>query len=138
MTTLPEHIAGLIRQGRKIEAIKLIREETGVGLAEAKSAVEQLSRDRAFDEPVAMSPEQTDAEVRRLAYAGQKVQAVKLLREQSGLGLKEAVEQVERLPVDPAMAARGARARLVVVVVMALAVLVGLVAVFLGIVVGGG
>ena len=43
MEPLPEHIADLIRQGRKIEAIKLIREETGVGLKEAKDAVERLS-----------------------------------------------------------------------------------------------
>ena len=28
---LPEHIADLIQQGRTLEAIKLIQEETGVG-----------------------------------------------------------------------------------------------------------
>ena len=34
-----------IRQNRKIEAIKLMREKTGLGLAEAKDAVEALERD---------------------------------------------------------------------------------------------
>ncbi len=39
-----EEILDLIRQNRKIEAIKLMREKTGLGLAEAKDAVEELER----------------------------------------------------------------------------------------------
>jgi hypothetical protein len=34
----------LLRAGQKIRAIKLYREKTGVGLAEAKNAVEPLGR----------------------------------------------------------------------------------------------
>src|SRR5690349_4130205 len=33
-----------LEQGRKIQAIKLYREQTGVGLKEAKDAVEELAR----------------------------------------------------------------------------------------------
>ena len=33
----------ILRQGRKIQAIKLYREQTGAGLKEAKDAVEQLA-----------------------------------------------------------------------------------------------
>jgi hypothetical protein len=33
-----------LRYGRKIEAIKIMREETGMGLAEAKDAVEAMER----------------------------------------------------------------------------------------------
>lgn len=40
-----DEILDLIRQNRKIEAIKLMREKTGLGLAEAKDAVEALERD---------------------------------------------------------------------------------------------
>jgi hypothetical protein len=40
---LPE-IMELLRQGKKIEAIKLYRETTGAGLAEAKSRVEGIER----------------------------------------------------------------------------------------------
>ena len=39
-----EEIAEQIRAGRKIEAIKLMREATGLGLKEAKEAVEDLER----------------------------------------------------------------------------------------------
>ncbi|MDN3353393.1 ribosomal protein L7/L12 [Actinomadura sp. DC4] len=35
-----------IEQGRKIQAIKLYREQTGAGLAEAKEAVETMARER--------------------------------------------------------------------------------------------
>jgi ribosomal protein L7/L12 len=35
-----------LEQGRKIQAIKLYREQTGVGLKEAKDAVEELARQR--------------------------------------------------------------------------------------------
>jgi ribosomal protein L7/L12 len=36
--------AGLVRAGNKIEAIRVYRELTGAGLAEAKAAVERLER----------------------------------------------------------------------------------------------
>lgn len=39
-----EAIRELIRQNRKIDAIKLMREKTGLGLAEAKDAVEALEQ----------------------------------------------------------------------------------------------
>jgi hypothetical protein len=39
-----EEIRALIRADRKIEAIKLVRERTGLGLAEAKDAVEALEQ----------------------------------------------------------------------------------------------
>ena len=38
----PDDIIMLVRQGRKIEAIKLYREKTGVGLKEAKDAVDRM------------------------------------------------------------------------------------------------
>jgi ribosomal protein L7/L12 len=47
--TLPDfgpvlsEVAELVRQNRKIEAIKLYREMTGVGLKEAKEVVDRLS-----------------------------------------------------------------------------------------------
>lgn len=37
-----EDLRTLMRNGRKIEAIKLYREQSGVGLAEAKAFVESL------------------------------------------------------------------------------------------------
>lgn len=39
----PEGVADLLREGRKIEAIKAYRRATGAGLAEAKAAVERIA-----------------------------------------------------------------------------------------------
>jgi ribosomal protein L7/L12 len=98
-------IADLIREGRKIEAIKLLRESTGIGLKQAKEEVERLSKEMSGQ---ASSPAISDAggpgpsgalskEVVDLARQGKKIQAIKLLREQTGIGLKEAKEQVEEV-----------------------------------------
>lgn len=38
----PPEVVRLALAGRKIQAIKLLREETGLGLAEAKQVVEQI------------------------------------------------------------------------------------------------
>ena len=39
-----EEVAALVRAGKKLEAIKRYREQTGMGLAEAKAAVDALAR----------------------------------------------------------------------------------------------
>jgi ribosomal protein L7/L12 len=41
-TTASSRVQELARQGDKIQAIKAYREETGVGLAEAKAVVDRL------------------------------------------------------------------------------------------------
>ena len=43
-SNVSREIAEPVRQGQKIEAIKLYRQSTGVGLKEAKDAVEELQR----------------------------------------------------------------------------------------------
>ena len=45
VTELQEQIEALIRQGRKIEAIKRLREQAGMGLGEAKRLREALGRE---------------------------------------------------------------------------------------------
>ena len=47
--------AALLRAGRKIEAIKSVRERTGVGLKEAKDAVDLLERQLGLERVSAMS-----------------------------------------------------------------------------------
>lgn len=45
-TNAEGEIVSLLEQGRKIEAIKLYRERTGISLKEAKEAVEEIGRQR--------------------------------------------------------------------------------------------
>jgi hypothetical protein len=43
-TTIPPDAVAALHRGNKIEAIKLVREEQGIGLKEAKDRVEQFLR----------------------------------------------------------------------------------------------
>lgn len=47
-------------------------------------------------EPSGLLPH-VDAEVRRLVLEGQKIRAIKVVRENTGLGLKEAKDLVDRM-----------------------------------------
>ncbi len=87
--------------GNKIEAIKLLREATGLGLAEAKSLLEAVPR-------VSLAgPGETEASlpgnVQAALAQGNKIEAIRLLREATGLGLKDAKDRID------AAVARGRR-----------------------------
>lgn len=121
-----KEVRELIQAGQQIEAIKAYREITGVGLAQAKDAVEaieagrplvvmqstivagrQASVDAAPASPFGSSAEVMD-EVKRLLREGNKIEAIRIHREYFNLGLKEskdAVEAVEsQLAFEPAPA----------------------------------
>jgi ribosomal protein L7/L12 len=108
-----ERVVGEIDAGRKIEAIKLVRERTQLGLADAKALVDALA---AGDDGVdldlsrrSVEQEQEDlaavlvddpelaAQLVVEIAAGRKIEAIKLLRERTGLGLKEAKDAIEAL-----------------------------------------
>jgi ribosomal protein L7/L12 len=89
-------LRALLAEGRKIEAIKRYREATGAGLAEAKEAVEALERGEAM--PTTQSADSAlETEIISLLEAGRKVEAIKLYRERTGTGLKEAKDAVEAI-----------------------------------------
>jgi len=93
-------IRALIDGGNKIAAIKRVRELTGLGLKEAKDYVESWQQTGAA--PVLavgadLPPSANLGEVYRLALQGQKIQAIKLYRELTGAGLKEAKDYVDAL-----------------------------------------
>ena len=49
---LPSDVVAAIAQGRKIEAIKILRESTGLGLANAKVLVERAWRTHGPEKPI--------------------------------------------------------------------------------------
>lgn len=93
-----QQLAELVRQGRKIEAIKLVREQTGCGLAEAKAAVEKLERGEPLEvaAPAAVDGDLSDT-IRALVRAGRMIDAIKLYRERTGAGLKDAKDAVDAI-----------------------------------------
>ncbi len=100
---LEEQVSSLARAGNKIEAIKRYREATGVGLKEAKDAVEALARGEplmaaaqpAWSAPAA--PTDLEAEIRALTLEGNKLAAIARYRAATGLSLLEAKNAVEAL-----------------------------------------
>lgn len=98
----PEVLAAWDR-GDKIDAIRLLRQETGLGLKEAKEALESgaYSVDRGTPGSFHGVPANAAAE----AAKGNLIEAIKLTRESTGLGLKEAKALVESHPRSSARSA---------------------------------
>jgi ribosomal protein L7/L12 len=121
-----ERIAELIEQGRKIEAIKLLRERTGIGLAEAKAQIEQLTAEAADQTPpaerIGLDTPGLPEDVLSLARAGRTIEAIGLLRERTGMGLKEAKERIEAEVGRPQVA----NARVMILAVLLAVFLMGL------------
>ena len=102
-----EEIASLLQAGKKINAIKAYREVTGASLAEAKDAVERLDiairmngtmvvADTLMEVAQQGMPVNMDVqsklltEMAYLVSKGQHIQAIKLYRERTGMGLLDA------------------------------------------------
>lgn len=94
-----EEVRTLAASGQTIAAIKRYRDLTGTGLAEAKRHVEALRRDEPLEQEAQGLPlsEALDEDIRTIATFGSKIEAIKRVRELSGVGLKEAKEYVESL-----------------------------------------
>ena len=84
----------LLHQGQKIEAIKVYREHSGASLHEAKQFVESLA---VGERPPAPGVDvDLESQVLELCRTN-KINAIKLYRERTGVGLKEAKDAVESL-----------------------------------------
>lgn len=93
-----DDVRDFVRAGRKIEAIKRYRELTGVGLKEAKDAVEMPDfAPLPSPPPVPGENDPRMSEVRALATSGRKIDAIRLYRELTGRGLKESKDAVDRM-----------------------------------------
>ncbi|WP_158616683.1 ribosomal protein L7/L12 [Corallococcus sp. CA054B] len=93
-------LAELIQAGQTINAIKLYRELYGVGLKEAKDAVEAMRDGRApmaLPERRELSDSDADDAIARAIRDNDLIQAIKLYRAQHGVGLKEAKDAVEAM-----------------------------------------
>jgi ribosomal protein L7/L12 len=95
-------IQGLVAQGKKIHAIKLVRELTGLGLKESKDYVDRLPNMPPLAEFVAnpkpsVPTAAVEQEIRQLLTQRQKIEAIKRVRELTGMSLREAKDYVESL-----------------------------------------
>jgi ribosomal protein L7/L12 len=117
---LEHQVRSLLDQGQKIAAVKLYKDQTGVGLAEAKAAVEALEAGIGQPSTPTEMRDDLEAELLRLLGDGQKIQAVKLYKDQMGVSLLEAKQAVESLAARHGLETqRGGCLGVVVVVVLA-------------------
>lgn len=91
---LPADVHNALQRGDKIEAIRLLRETTGLGLKEAKAAVEAgtlaTATARAIEPSAAFPPAVIAA-----LQGRRKIEAIKRLREHAGIGLKDAKDAID-------------------------------------------
>ncbi len=94
-----DRIRSMLKDNRRTEAVRLYMEQTGAGLKEATQAIDQIQRQpptQVLNTPAGPFAVDLD-EIERLIHSGQKLNAIKLLREQTKLGLKEAKDAVDAL-----------------------------------------
>jgi ribosomal protein L7/L12 len=106
---LTGHLRDLVAQNKRIHAIKLLRERTGMGLKDAKNAVEALAAGYPVRHPALMTPPAPPAapaaqpqadlatRVRHLKESGQTERAVFLVRGETGMNHDEATLFVNSL-----------------------------------------
>lgn len=92
----------LVMQGNKLAAIKLLRDELQIGLAQAKQAADriELGEDpRLEDQPLRAAPvgQGNAADIVAAIQSGNKIQAIKIFRERFGVELKEAKDAVDAI-----------------------------------------
>ncbi len=128
-----EQVRAHLHAGRKVEAIRIYREMSGLGLAEAKAAVEAMEQGgglpagrtaRGLPEPDA---DEIEREVRRALREGTKIQAIRRYREMTGADLKDSKDAVDLIEARfrahyPEYAARPARSGCLGAVAIVLAV----------------
>ena len=85
-----------LEQGQTVEAIKRLRTATGLGLKEAKDAIDRhLAGEPARPRPSIVAMAALPFAVAAALRKGDKLEAIRLMREKGGLGLKEAKDAVE-------------------------------------------
>lgn len=98
---LPADVLDALRRNNTIEAIKLLCNSTGLGLKESKDLIDDYLRGNQTPIVAATSAIALPISVEEALNRGNKIEAIRLLRELTGLGLKEAKDAVETAHRDP-------------------------------------
>lgn len=94
---LSEPARAALAAGNLLEAIRIVREDSGLGLREAKELVEAHAAGRA-ESLSTQDAASTDLPLAAIAFLeqGQMIAAVRAARAHSGIGLKDAKDRVDR------------------------------------------
>jgi ribosomal protein L7/L12 len=104
---LPPEVRAALAAGKKIEAIKILRGQTGLGLAEAKDIVDRAERGadpRAH--VVGLHDGKLPLEAALALRRGNKIEAIRIVRREANLDLKDSKDAVDAaIASDPALQA---------------------------------
>jgi ribosomal protein L7/L12 len=100
-----EHLKNLIDQWKIMEAVKLVRETKGLGLKESRDYINKFIRGEEFEgiafesaeKEEIIEPEELDGKVFELLMKKRKIDAIKLVKENLNIGLKEAKDYVDEI-----------------------------------------
>lgn len=100
-----ERLKNLIDHWKVMEAVKLVRETKNVGLKEAKDYINKFMRGEETEGIIfestkkeeIITPEELDGKVLEMLLKKQKINAIKLVKENLDIGLKEAKDYVEEI-----------------------------------------
>jgi ribosomal protein L7/L12 len=130
-----DEVLSCLGQGRKLEAVKILRGAAGVSLMEAKQLVDQLEAEQRAQTIPALPPS-TSTEAgndwriagKLLLRDGKKLEAIRLCMQQTGLSLAIAKEKVDELAAREGIPHRslGCVPMLILVLVVAAAIGVGI------------
>jgi len=99
---LPAEVIDALRRGHAIEAIKLLRAK-GISLGDAKARVEAHLRGFTTPGSAQQAARALPPDAARALARGDKIEAIKLVRAETGLGLKEAKAWVDAQAATPQM-----------------------------------
>jgi ribosomal protein L7/L12 len=91
-----------LEKNQKIHAVKVLVDETGLGLKESKNlidGIEDFLRGNTLStnpSENSSSQDQIEQEVKQLLAQNRKIEAVKYVKETTGLGLKESKDYVDK------------------------------------------
>jgi len=94
-TTFRSQLLELVTQGQKTQAVAAYRRQTGSSLTEAVEYIDKLDSDQEF--ALARPIADLEREVGKLLERGEKIAAIKVYRERTGVGLKSAKDEVEAI-----------------------------------------
>ena len=92
--SLPPEVLELLRQGRTVDAIKLLRGTT-LGLRDAMQILDAYKRGAAAQGVTRVTVGSLPPDVKEALQSGNKIEAIKRLRQGTSVDLKEAKDAVE-------------------------------------------
>lgn len=92
---LENNIRLLLSKGKKVEAVKLVKDNVHCGLKEAKDFIDDFGSIAVA--PLTINPADMERELLSFIGEGRKMEAVKFYKDHTGAGLKESVDYVNSL-----------------------------------------